>query len=138
MRVLHVNVLSLPPSTSRTPRVRAHSSSYTWRYNFRLCIHRRIRKKLRGHHNIQNTSTRHRDILLAVFFCFFFNHHFYFPAQLVGGFTLNDLLDKPWSQVSSNLPPGTCLQFLSRIGFSIATARRFSSNVAISRSRAFR
>ena len=63
---------------------------------------------------------------------------FYFPALLVGSFTLNKLLDKPWSQVSSLLPPGTCLLFLSRIGFSIPTARRFSSNVANSRSRAFR
>ena len=62
----------------------------------------------------------------------------YFPAQLVGSFTLSDRLDKPWSQVSSLLIPGTCLQFLSRIGFSIPTARRFSSNVANSRSRAFR
>ena len=35
------------------------------------------------------------------------------------------LLDKPWSQVSSLLPPGSCLQFLSRIGFSNPTARRF-------------
>ena len=34
-------------------------------------------------------------------------------------------LDKPWSQVSSLLPPGSCLQFLSRIGFSNPTARRF-------------
>ena len=69
----------------------------------------------------------------------FYKNHFYFPAQLVGGFTLSDLRDKPWSQVSSLLPPpGTCLQFLSRIGFSIPTARRFSSNVANSRSRAFR
>ena len=67
-----------------------------------------------------------------------FDHHFYFPAQLVGGFTLSDLLDKPWSQVSPLLSPGTCLQFLSCIGFSIPTARRFSSNVANSRSRAFR
>ena len=58
-------------------------------------------------------------------------HHFHFPAQLVGGFTLNDLLDKPWSQVSS-LPPDTCLQCPSRIGFSIPTARRFASNVATS------
>ena len=66
------------------------------------------------------------------------DHHFYFPAQLVGGFTLSDLLDKPWSQVSSLLPPGTYLQFLSRIGLSIPTARRFSSNVANSCSRAFR
>ena len=31
------------------------------------------------------------------------------------------LLDKPWSQVSTLLPPGTCLYFLSRIGFSIPT-----------------
>ena len=36
------------------------------------------------------------------------------------------------------LPPGSCLQFLSRIGFSDPTARRFSSSVANSRSRAFR
>ena len=35
------------------------------------------------------------------------------------------LLDKPWSQVSSLLPPGSCLQCLSRIGFSNPTARRF-------------
>ena len=56
-------------------------------------------------------------------FPFFFNHHFYFPAQLVGGFTLSDLLDKPWSQVSS-LPPGTCLQFLSRKGFSSVNFHR--------------
>ena len=34
------------------------------------------------------------------------NHHFYLPAQLVGGFALSDLLEKPWSQVSSLLPPG--------------------------------
>ena len=68
----------------------------------------------------------------------YIDHHFYFPAQLVGGFALSDLLDKPWSQVSSLLPPGTCLQFLSRIGVSIPTARRFSSNVANLRSRAFR
>ena len=34
------------------------------------------------------------------------------------------LLDKPWSQVSSLLLPGSCLQFLSRIGFSNPTARR--------------
>ena len=40
------------------------------------------------------------------------------------------LLGKPWSQVSSLLPPGTCLYFLSRIGLSIPTARRFLSNVA--------
>ena len=46
-------------------------------------------------------------VALHGFFLFF--HHLYFPAQLVGGFTISDLLDKPWSQVSSLLPPGTCL-----------------------------
>ena len=84
----------------------------------------------------QGSSLCRRRHLLFTYL--FFYHHFYFPAQLVGGFTLSDLLGKPWSQVSSLLPPGTCLQLLSRIGFSIATARRFSSNVANSRSRAFR
>ena len=45
------------------------------------------------------------------------------------------LLDKPWPQVSSLLPPGSCLQFLSRIGSSNPTARRFSiRDVANSRS----
>ena len=48
------------------------------------------------------------------------------------------LLNKLWTQVSSLLPPGTFLQLLSRIGLSISTARRLSSNVANSRFRAFR
>ena len=77
-------------------------------------------------------------LFITRYYYYYFYHHFCFPAQLVGGFTLSDLLDKPWSQVSSLFPTGTCLQFLSRIGFSIPTARRFSSNVANSRSRAFR
>ena len=42
------------------------------------------------------------------------------------------LLDKLWSQVSSLLPPGTCLQSSSCIRCSIPTARRFSLNVASS------
>ena len=41
------------------------------------------------------------------------NHHFYFPAQFVGGFDLSDLLDKPWSQVSSLLPPGRAFVFIA-------------------------
>ena len=56
------------------------------------------------------------DTFLYIFYSV---DHFDFSAQLVGGSTLSDLLDKPWSQVSSVLPPGTCLQFSSRIGFSI-------------------
>ena len=42
---------------------------------------------------------------ITFFFCF--PHHFYFPAQLLGDFPLSDFLDKPKSQVSSLLPPGT-------------------------------
>ena len=53
---------------------------------------------------------------IGIFFFYFFSRHDYFPAQLVGGFTLSNLLDKSWSQVSSLLPQGTCIQFLSRIG----------------------
>ena len=37
----------------------------------------------------------------------------------------SQLRDKPCSQVSSLIPPGSCLQFLTRIGFSNPTARRF-------------
>ena len=48
-------------------------------------------------------------------YIFFFFAHFYFPGSG----------QKPWSQVSFLLPPGSCLQFLSRIGFSSPTARRF-------------
>ena len=54
-----------------------------------------------------NTITR----LQYYSFIFYYYDHFYFPAQLVGGFTLSNLLDKPWAQVSSLLPPGACLHF---------------------------
>ena len=63
-------------------------------------------------HRLWDYTTLHYTTLCLFFF---FGHHFYFPAQLGGSLSLSDLLDKPWSQVSS-LPPGTCLQFLSRIG----------------------
>ena len=73
-------------------------------------------------------------IRTCTFLCF--NHDVYFQAPLVG-FTLSDLLDKPWSQVSTLLP-AVSASILSRMGFSIPTARRLSSNVANSRYRAFR
>ena len=48
------------------------------------------------------------------------------------------LLDKLWSQVPSLLSPVRAFSFYrAYVGFSIPTARRFSSNVANSRSRAF-
>ena len=43
-------------------------------------------------------------LLFSFFFCFFFRSLFFHT------FTFQ-LLDKPWSQVSSLLPPGFCLQF---------------------------
>ena len=46
---------------------------------------------------------------------------FFFILNLTSTF---QLLDRQWCQVSSLLRPGTCLLFLSRIGFSIHTARR--------------
>ena len=52
--------------------------------------------------------------LVYTFIIFFFSHTITFQ-----------LLDNPWSQVSTLLPPGSCLQFLSRIGFGNSTARQF-------------
>ena len=83
-------------------------------------------------------TSQFRSRIQKPFLNLLFFHHFFFPAQLVGVFTFSDLQDKRWSQVSSLLAPGTCIQFLSRIGFRIPTASRFSSNVVRSRSRAFR
>ena len=57
----------------------------------------------------------------------FFQHDFYFPALLVGGFTLDELLGKPWSQALFS-PPVRVFILLSCMGFSIPTARRISSN----------
>ena len=57
---------------------------------------------------------------------FFFLSHFYFPAS--GQAVVKGVVPPP---------PRYLPSFLSRIGFSIPTARRFSSNVANSRSRAF-
>ena len=52
-------------------------------------------------------------LAIALFFvCITFTFHF---------------MNKLWSQVSSVLVPGTCLQFLSSIGFSVSTARQFLS-----------
>ena len=50
--------------------------------------------------------------------------YIYIYIYILHTFTFQ-LLDKSWSQVSSLLLPGSCLQFLSRIGwFSNPTARR--------------
>ena len=53
-------------------------------------------------------------LLVSCYYHYFFFHTFTFQ-----------LLDKPWSQVSPLLPPGSYLQILSRTGFSNSTARRF-------------
>ena len=72
--------------------------------------------------------------VLLIVYARFFSFFLFFVSLL-----LFQLLDKLWSQVSSLLPRGTCLQFLSGMGFSIPAANsRFSSNVANSRFRAFR
>ena len=60
---------------------------------------------------------------------FFFSFtHIYFPAS--GQAVVTGVVPSP--------PPVLCLQFLSCLGFSNPTARRFSSSIANSRSRAFR
>ena len=74
---------------------------------------------------------------VQVFF-FFSNHHYYFPAQLAGGFYTQRSSGQAVFTGVVHSPPRYVPSFLSRIGFSIPTARRFSSNVANPRSRAFR
>ena len=44
-----------------------------------------------------HTAAAVPDLYLDFFFFFFFNHHVHLPAQLVGDFTLSELLNKPWS-----------------------------------------
>ena len=124
---IDVVVLAYKPS----PRRRSQRRAVT-------CNHPILPGNDGGSVGLSTSSTSQAQQGATWYILFFFDRHFYFPAQLVGSFTLSHLLDKPWSQVSALLPPGTCLQLLSRTGFSIPTARRFSSNVANSSSRAFR
>ena len=76
----------------------------------------------------QNAAQQTLLIILDVFFLFFF-------LTLTSTF---QLLDKPWSQVSSLLPPGSCLQFYCAQGSAIPLLVDISASVANSRSRAFR
>ena len=50
---------------------------------------------------------KHGSIMNGIFL----NYCFLLPSQFVMVFTLSDLLDKPWSQVTSLLLPDTCLHF---------------------------
>ena len=76
---------------------------------------------------------------MQCFFYYYFRHQFYFPAYLAGGSTLSDLfLDKPWSQVSSLVPPDTYLTFIVHmVQHSHSTVRRFSWSVAHTHALAF-
>ena len=64
----------------------------------------------------------------VTFFLFFLSPHL-LSSSSRKSFTLNDLLDKTWSQVSSVLPPSTCLHFyrVRHSHLSALYARRFSS-----------
>ena len=59
---------------------------------------------------------------------FIFHHRFYFPAHLVRGFTLSDLLGKPWSQVSFLPPPPPVLVytdvFVIYLRYVVASSRK--------------
>ena len=63
---------------------------------------------------LEDNLIRHRGDRLYTSLGLFFCHT-----------TTLQLLDKPWSQVSSLFPLCSRLQFLSLIGFSNRTARRF-------------
>ena len=63
-------------------------------------------------------------------FCLF-TTTFIFQLIIMRGFPLIDLLDKPWSQVSYLLLPGSSLNFLSSIGFGIPTAAAAAAAAAV-------
>ena len=63
-------------------------------------------------------------VLFVICVCVFF-FQFYFPARLVVGITLCDLLDNPRSQLSSLLP-SVRVSLLSRTGLSVFTFPRFT------------
>ena len=65
-------------------------------------------------------STRNRHYCCCCCISYRYDFFFFTLLSLSSFWTL-----KPWSHVSSLLPPGSCLQFLSRIWFSNPTARRF-------------
>ena len=67
-------------------------------------------------------SSSEKTRVFCLFVCFL--SHFYFFSL----WTSCGLRCRPFSP-----PPGTCLQFLSCIGFSIPTARRLPSNLTLSR-----
>ena len=89
-------------------------------------------------------STRVTPIVYSLpsLFVFVLSITFHFPVHLVRAFTFSDLLDEPWSQVSSLPSPGTCPNFFPCIGFSVPSfhlsmffdVHRFFAD---SRSRAF-
>ena len=60
------------------------------------------------------SQSRMCQVLTGAYVSFFFFSHT----------STFQLLDQPWSQDSSLLPPGSWLQLLSRMGFSNPTARR--------------
>ena len=62
----------------------------------------------------------------------------YFPDELVGGYPQQSSGQAVVTGGVVHSPPQYVPSFVSRIGLSIPIARRFSSNDALSRSRAFR
>ena len=76
-----------------------------------VCAKHHDRKMIIGDGAGRDRSIVGADFTMVEHFVsIFFHHHFYFPTQLIGGTTLSDLREKPWSWVSS-LPLGTCLHF---------------------------
>ena len=76
---------------------------------------REVRRVVRTTLNTKDSTEDFEARFSFIFLFFLFSHT-----------STSQLQDKPWSQVSSILPPGSFLYFLSRIGFSNPTARRFS------------
>ena len=81
----------------------------SWKLMFAICV-----SYFQSRRHIHVRSYQFPSAFFSGCFLFlFFIFTFYFPACLVGGFTLSHLLDKPWSQVSSLPPPVPAFIFSS-------------------------
>ena len=106
-QILGRQVLLVQPGRQDAPHYNAPTHNMVESRN----VGRSSRHTIKGGVTIDKRAGQHRRYFYL--FIYFFRTFFTFQ-----------LLDKPWSQVSSLLPPGSCLQFISRIGFSNPTARR--------------
>ena len=93
---------------------------------FQIMLKRFLKRSVfgtRGEESSMSEEPLWKLILLGLQSRFFVVITFIFQlnSYLVGGLTLSDFLEAPWSRGSSLLPPGTCLHFCRAQGSAFPT-----------------